>query len=79
MSEPLQHLSDRDQARAHKRQVEIRHLHSVRLAHATVEEIFEEEDNSNYSNANSKADSEAKAEEDSSGNQTRLNQGTGFS
>jgi len=46
----------------------------------TVEEIFEEEDNSNYSDVNSEADSEAGAEwRTHRGTQTRSNQGTEFS
>jgi hypothetical protein len=41
----------------------------------TVEEIFEEEDSSDYSNVNSKPDSEAEAEEDSSGNPDEIEPG----
>jgi hypothetical protein len=40
-----------------------------------VEEIFEEENSSDYSNVNSKADSEAEAEEDSSGNPDKIEPG----
>ena len=41
----------------------------------TVEEIFEEEDNSDYSDGNSEADSEAEAEEDASGNPDEIEPG----
>jgi hypothetical protein len=41
----------------------------------TVEEIFEEEDNSDYSDVNSEADSKAEAEEDSLGNPNKIEPG----
>jgi len=40
-----------------------------------VEEIFEEENSFDYSNVNSKVDSEAEAEEDSSGNPDKIEPG----
>ena len=41
----------------------------------TVEEIFEEEDSSDYSDVNSELDSEAEAEEDSLGNPDEIEPG----
>jgi len=62
MSELLQHLSDGDQAGAPQTPSKVRHLHSCRVGSMpTVEEIFEEEDNSDYSDVNSEADSEGRS------------------
>jgi hypothetical protein len=53
-----------------------RHLHSCQAGSMpTVEEIFEEEDNSNYSDVNSEVDSKAEAKEDSSGNPDEIEPG----
>jgi len=63
----------------HKRRAEVRHLHSCRAGSMpTVEEIFEEEDSSDYTDGNSEAAPRQKPKRTHRGTQTRSNRGPGF-